>query len=58
MNFERELTELLNKHNQESGSNTPDFVLADYVVQCLQAFNDGVKNRERLARGEKTEGGV
>ena len=37
--FEEALRKLLNTHCMESGSNTPDFVLAAYLVQCLIAFD-------------------
>ena len=43
--FERELRTLLNKYSKENGSNTPDFVLAKYLCQCLSAFDDGVAAR-------------
>lgn len=44
--FERELEELLNRHSMENGSNTPDFVLAEYLSACLYAFNASVVHRE------------
>jgi len=43
--FIKELTELINKHSIENISNTPDFVLADYIVGCLQVFECAVKQR-------------
>lgn len=39
----------LNEHNAEAGSNTPDYVLARYLMACLNAFNDGIKERNRWA---------
>jgi hypothetical protein len=33
--FRDELEELINRHSMENGSNTPDFVLAEYLVKCL-----------------------
>jgi hypothetical protein len=44
--FERELESLINKHRQESASNTPDFILAQYLSACLVAFNVAVQQRE------------
>jgi len=44
--FEQELEQLINKYSKENGSNTPDFILAEYLVRCLRAFNVGVKKRE------------
>jgi hypothetical protein len=37
--LEQNLTSLLNTHSQESASNTPDFILARYLLDCLSAFN-------------------
>ena len=37
--FERELASLINCHSKENGSNTPDFILAAYLVDCLRTFN-------------------
>lgn len=44
--FESELTELLNRHSRENDSNTPDFILAQYLVACLAALNTGIQQRE------------
>lgn len=43
--FERELTSLLNRHNQENGSDTPDYILARYLSGCLRLFNATVIQR-------------
>lgn len=45
--FEQELAELINKHSLENESNTPDFILAEYMRNCLDAFAKASKNRER-----------
>jgi hypothetical protein len=44
--FEKELESLINKCCKENESNTPDFILAEYLVACLNAWNNGVKKRE------------
>ena len=44
--FEEELTALINSCSQENGSNTPDFILAQYVRGCLAAYNEAVKRRD------------
>lgn len=44
--LERQLAALLNQHSQENGSNTPDFILAQYLLGCLAAFNVATKQRE------------
>ena len=45
-NFRKELKELINYHIMENGSNTPDFMLADYLIECLEAYNKITKDRE------------
>jgi len=44
--FARELKELINKHSQENDSNTPDFILANFMSNCLEAWNEAVQQRE------------
>jgi len=41
-NFINELKHLINRYSQESGSNTPDFILAEYLSNCLEAFNKSI----------------
>lgn len=36
--FHRELESLINRHSLENRTDTPDFILADYVVECLRAL--------------------
>ena len=42
----KELTSLLNRHSAENRSNTPDFILAMYLLDCLNAFEKAVIRRE------------
>jgi hypothetical protein len=43
--FRQELETLINCNNQEAGSDTPDFILADYLTDCLAAFDKAVTHR-------------
>lgn len=43
--FQEELRALINKHSLEQDSNTPDFVLASYLVDCLRVWNVAVGDR-------------
>jgi hypothetical protein len=45
--FRVELESLINRNSMESGSNTPDFVLAYYLRDCLDAFDRAVVRREK-----------
>jgi len=44
--LEHKLSQLLNFFSSENGSNTPDFILALYMIECLKAFNNAVNHRE------------
>ncbi len=43
--FRKELENLINCHSKENGSDTPDFILARYMADCLDAFDKAVKTR-------------
>jgi hypothetical protein len=45
--FHHELEKLINCHSKENISNTPDWVIASYLVRCLDVFDDCIKLRER-----------
>jgi hypothetical protein len=44
--FETELQHLINRYSMENASNTPDFILAQYLAGCLAAFGQAVQQRE------------
>lgn len=44
--FRTELEKLINIHCKENGSDTPDFILAQYLVGCLNNFDKTVQRRE------------
>jgi hypothetical protein len=46
MDFRKELEALLNCHSKENGSDTPDYILATYLMACLDAFDGAVNSRE------------
>lgn len=45
-NFKKELEDLINSYSKENGSDTPDFILAEYLNKCLEAFDATVSRRE------------
>ena len=45
--FEQALMDLINRYSKENDSNTPDYILAKYLISCLNAFNTAVNSRER-----------
>lgn len=44
--FEKELKALINQMSLENGSDTPDWILAEYLADCLEAFNRALHCRE------------
>src|SRR6185369_10230328 len=36
----------INCHSAENASNTPDFILSQYLCSCLDAFNTATQQRE------------
>jgi len=44
--FEKKLAALINECSMENGSNTPDFLLAKYLVGCLVNYNAAIMARE------------
>lgn len=44
--LENKLSDLLNCESREADSNTPDFLLAEYMVRCLEAFELASNRRE------------
>ena len=45
MELETELKALLNRASRENRSDTPDFILAEYLMSCLHAFEFAVQRR-------------
>lgn len=40
-----DIRDVLNKHSAENGSDTPDFILANYLLGCLAAFDEATELR-------------
>lgn len=56
--FEDELSSLLNRHSMENASDTADFILAEYMTNCLIHFGLAVQAREKwFGRTENPIGG-
>jgi hypothetical protein len=51
--FRDELECVLNKYSKENGSDTPDFILAEYLQDCLKAFDNAVIKRKNWYGGEE-----
>jgi hypothetical protein len=46
MGFRQELEHIINKYSKENGSDTPDFILADFLVNVLADFDRAAKARD------------
>lgn len=47
--LEVELGHLLNRHCAENASDTPDYILARFLMECLHAWNTAVRLRTKHA---------
>ena len=47
MSFRDELEILINSNSLENGSGTPDFILANFIVESIKAFDISVVEREK-----------
>lgn len=56
--LEKEIGQLINKHSREQDSNTPDFILAEYLMACLSAFEVASNRREVWYKVEHKPGDV
>ena len=57
MNFQKELEQLINKYSLENDSDTPDFILATFLAECLDSFNVAVYNRDAWYKKDRPIGG-
>jgi hypothetical protein len=46
MGLREDIESAINCNSAENGSNTPDFILAEFVRGCLVAFDAAVNERE------------
>ena len=53
--FRTELTALINKHSLEGRSNTPDFLLSEYLMRCLWAYEETTMRAADWRRAERED---
>lgn len=49
----KDIEQAINKHSAENGSNTPDFILAEYLIDCLNTFDKTITKREEWYEREE-----
>jgi len=54
VNLRMAISDVLNRFSAENGCDTPDYILARYLVDCLRAFDRAVLLR-RIQSGEEHE---
>ena len=42
-----EIRSAINRHSRENASDSPDFILAHYLLKCLEAFNEATNARDK-----------
>ena len=52
--FKKQLTKILDKYSQCAASDTPDFILAKYLISCLKAFEIACRERDCFYASEDT----
>ena len=45
--FRKAIESAINCSSKENGSDTPDFILAEYLIDCLAAFDKAVRTRDQ-----------
>jgi hypothetical protein len=50
--FREKLEHLINRESMENGSNTPDYILAQFLLGCLKVFDEAVSNRDYWYHGD------
>jgi hypothetical protein len=52
--FEKELESLINRYSMESGSNTPDYILVEYLKNSLENFHAATRLRDNWYGGKRS----
>lgn len=47
ISLREDIQNAINRHCAENGSNTPDFILASYLIDCLTVFDRAVTARQK-----------
>ena len=50
--FFEEIRDILNKYGIDNACDTPDYILADYMCECLTAFEKMAERRAASVKGE------
>lgn len=56
--LESNIRVLINQFSREGKSDTPDFILAEYLIGCLEAFERAVNSRDLFHGKSKSEDNI
>ena len=56
--LQKAISQAINSVSAENGSDTPDFILAEFLTECLMAWNKATKKRTDWHSPEETQDGV
>ncbi len=48
--FVEDLTDVINRHGKDSHCGTPDYILAIYLDECLDAYGYAVRRRDKWGK--------
>jgi len=57
-NLVKHFERFVNCHSLENDGDTPDFILAEYLVSCLETYNKTVRRRDQWYGHETMSAGV
>jgi len=53
-----EIEQAINRHSAEQRSGTPDFILSEYLIDCLAAFDKATSARDEWGKQKRVEAHV
>lgn len=54
-NLRKTIESAINRNSAENGSDTPDFILAEYLTDCLSAFDKACNRRKVWYAGHEQQ---
>lgn len=54
LGFDKELESLINRYSMEAGSNTPDYILVEYLKNSLENYHNATRLRDNWYGGKRS----
>jgi hypothetical protein len=55
MEFKKELTDLINKFSLDNKCNTPDYILCDYILNCIENYYNTTRKKDEYSKIKDTQ---